>query len=150
MKENNNLLRERRLELGLTMLEVAQRVGVSEGTVSRWESGNIANMRRDKIVALANALDITPAAIMGWDDEGSKNLFKPSLMPHEIQVLFAYRAHPEMQPAVDRLLGVTDGDTITVYTAAQSEENHPDQFVKKESEFNTKLENMPESNNPLI
>ncbi len=64
-------LKKRRKELGLTMLEVAQKVGVSEGTVSRWESGDIANMRRDKIVLLAKALKVSPSFIMGWDDEDS-------------------------------------------------------------------------------
>ena len=42
-------LKSRRLELGLTMLEVAKAIGVSEATVSRYESGNIKNMRRDRI-----------------------------------------------------------------------------------------------------
>ena len=51
-----SILKERRQQLGLTMLQVAQAVGVSEATVSRWESGDIANMRRDKIAKLANAL----------------------------------------------------------------------------------------------
>ena len=32
------LIRDKRIEYGLTMKEVAQRVGVSEGTISRWES----------------------------------------------------------------------------------------------------------------
>ena len=50
---NQNLLRDRRLELGLTMKQVADAVGVSEATVSRWESGEIANMRRSRIVKLA-------------------------------------------------------------------------------------------------
>lgn len=66
MQEINEILKQRRLELGLTMLDVAKSVGVSEGTVSRWESGDIANMRRDKIAALAKVLDISPAVIMGW------------------------------------------------------------------------------------
>ncbi len=61
-------LRERRKEIGLTMLEVAKKVGVSEATVSRWESGDIANMRRDKIILLANALQVHPSFIMGEDD----------------------------------------------------------------------------------
>lgn len=61
-------LKDRRKELHLTMLEVAQKVGVSEATVSRWESGDIANMRRDKIALLAKALQVSPAYIMGWED----------------------------------------------------------------------------------
>lgn len=150
MKQINTLLKDRRLELGLTMLEVAQRVGVSEGTVSRWESGDIANMRRDKIVALATALNLSPSVIMGWDDESANNPFKPSITSHEIKILFAYRAHPEMQPAVDRLLGVTDEHTATVYAVAKSEENHPDKYIQKEHEFAAKLENTPESDVPLI
>lgn len=61
-------LKGRRQELGLTLKDIAEKVGVSEGTVSRWESGDIANMRRDKIVKLADALQISPSVIMGWDD----------------------------------------------------------------------------------
>ena len=62
-------LKNRRKELNLTMLDVANKVGVSEATVSRWESGDIANMRRDKIVLLANALQVSPSFIMGWEPE---------------------------------------------------------------------------------
>lgn len=62
-----DIIKKRRLELHLTMKDVADRVGVSEGTISRWESGDIANMRRDKIMALAKALQISPAVIMEWD-----------------------------------------------------------------------------------
>lgn len=61
-------IKKRRLELGLTMADVAQLVGVSEATISRWESGDIANMKRDKIVSLAKALHVSPSFIMGWDE----------------------------------------------------------------------------------
>ena len=44
----NDLIRMRRLELDMTMKELAAKVGVSEGTISRWESGDIENMKRDK------------------------------------------------------------------------------------------------------
>lgn len=64
-----NVLKNRRQQLGLTMLQVAQAVGVSEATVSRWESGDIANMRRDKIAKLANALQLRPSVVMGVNDE---------------------------------------------------------------------------------
>lgn len=35
------IIKNRREELGLTIKQIADAVGVSEGTVSRWESGNI-------------------------------------------------------------------------------------------------------------
>jgi transcriptional regulator with XRE-family HTH domain len=63
----NEVMKVRRLELGLTQKEVADRVGVTEATVSRWESGDIKNMRRDKIAALARALDVSPAVLMDWE-----------------------------------------------------------------------------------
>lgn len=67
--EVKDIIRNRREELGMTMKELAEKVGVSEGTISRWESGEIANMKRDKIVALANALGLSPSVIMGWGEE---------------------------------------------------------------------------------
>lgn len=73
--EINKKLKNKRKELGLTMLEVANKVGVSEATVSRWESGDIANMRRDKIVLLANALSVTPAYIMGYEEMDTNNKY---------------------------------------------------------------------------
>ncbi len=63
-----NILKNRRIELGLTLEDIAKKVGVSPATVSRWESGDIANMRRDKIAMLAKSLQISPAVIMGWED----------------------------------------------------------------------------------
>lgn len=65
--EIRDILRNRRLELHLTMKQIADAVGVSEGTVSRWESGDIDNMRRDKIAALSKVLHLDPRVIMGWE-----------------------------------------------------------------------------------
>ena len=62
------LIRSRRIELGITQKDIAIHVGVSEGTVSRWESGNIGNMRRDRIAKLANILRISPTVVMGIED----------------------------------------------------------------------------------
>ena len=63
----NEVIRMRRKELKMTLKEVANAVGVSEATVSRWESGDIKNMRRDKIAALARVLDVPPAVLMDWE-----------------------------------------------------------------------------------
>lgn len=63
-----NYLADRRKALGLTQKEIAELVDVSEATVSRWESGEIANMRRDRIAAYAKALKTTPVFIMTGDE----------------------------------------------------------------------------------
>ena len=70
--ETNNKLKERRIELGLTLEEVAKHVGVSKTTVSRWETGEISNMRRDKIGKLAEILKVRPSFIMGIEDRPQK------------------------------------------------------------------------------
>lgn len=62
-----------RTQQGLTLEQVAQKVGVGKSTVRKWETGIIANMKRDKISALAEALHTTPAYLMGWDEEESTN-----------------------------------------------------------------------------
>ena len=64
-------IRTRRLDLGLTLEEVAHVVGVGKSTVRKWETGDIANMRRDKIAKLAEALQTTPAFLMGWETDSS-------------------------------------------------------------------------------
>ena len=51
---------QRRKELGLTMEQVGEAVGVGKSTVQRWESGQIQNMRRDKIATLAAVLHMDP------------------------------------------------------------------------------------------
>lgn len=62
-------IKQRRLELGFTLEKVADYVGVSKATVSRWESGEIENMRRDRISKLAEILKVRPNFIMGIDEE---------------------------------------------------------------------------------
>lgn len=61
-------IRELRLSQGLTLEQVGNVVGVGKSTVRKWETGVIANMRRDKIAKLAEALNTTPAYLMGWDE----------------------------------------------------------------------------------
>ena len=63
------LIHDRRVELGLTMKELGERCEVSEATISRYESGNIKNMRRDVVAALSKALNISPKILMGWNED---------------------------------------------------------------------------------
>ena len=62
------LLANRRKELDLTLHDVAEYVGVTDSTILRWETGNIQNMKRDKIKLISEILKVSPMAIMGWEE----------------------------------------------------------------------------------
>ena len=64
MCEIANKIKARRIELGLTLEDVAQAVSVGRSTVQRWESGLIKNMGRDKIAALAKILQLNPVELV--------------------------------------------------------------------------------------
>ena len=98
----NEYLKLRRKEMNLTLLDVADVCKVSEATVSRWESGDIENMRRDRIAAYAKALRISPNVIM--ESEPIPSLI---LNEEEEDLIAAYRAAPEgRKDAVRALLNM--------------------------------------------
>lgn len=61
-------IKEQRLKNGLTLLQVAESIGVKEATVQRYESGEIKNIKHDTIEKLAQCLNCSPAYLMGWQD----------------------------------------------------------------------------------
>ena len=68
--KTNEFIKHKRTELNLTMKQLAERVGVSEATISRWESGDIGNMRKNNLEALTRALHVTPVEVLfgEWED----------------------------------------------------------------------------------
>lgn len=79
-------IKARRLELGLTLEDVGNIVGVGKSTVRKWETGNIADMKRDKIALLSKALKVSPLFIMGIDEESPG----PSITDKEKEILTKY------------------------------------------------------------
>ena len=78
-----------RIQKGLTLEELGNMVGVGKSTVRKWENGMIANMKRDKILKISEALATTPAYLMGWDEEDHIHTF--SLYPEEQDHIKKYR-----------------------------------------------------------
>ena len=90
-------IKQLRQDRGLTLEQVAEVVGVGKSTVRKWETGMIANMRRDKIADLAKALGTTPAYLMGWKEEEDKK-DSPNDLPiteGEKMLLNLFRKRPE-------------------------------------------------------
>ena len=61
----------RREQLGITHTALADMIGESKQTIYKYESGVVSNIPSDKIEAIANALDVSPAWICGWE-QGSE------------------------------------------------------------------------------
>lgn len=72
----NEIIKKRRKELGLTLKDVAQELGVSESLISRYESNDVKNMGIDKITPLAKVLKCSPAYLMGWTEEKPQSKIK--------------------------------------------------------------------------
>lgn len=100
----NDRIRNRRLELGLTLEQVGDYVGVSKSTVRKWETGFISNMRRDKIAKLAHILKLSPLELVD-DPESAFEL-------HQIQVKKGAEVIgltvSDTDPQIDELLGFAD------------------------------------------
>ena len=68
MTEVKDVIRMRRKELGLSYEELGKKSGCDKSTVRKWELGHINNMRRDKIIHLSQALDISPLILLGMEE----------------------------------------------------------------------------------
>lgn len=67
-KQFGERVKERRKAMGLTQLELALRMGFkSKQAIHHIEAGD-RNLKQSQVTALAEALGVTPAFLMGWED----------------------------------------------------------------------------------
>lgn len=89
-------IKERRISCGFTLLEVADKLGVKEATVQRYESGEIKNVKHETITSLANILNCSPAYLMGWTDVvreiNSTSAQAPLFTDIEVDIIKKYRS----------------------------------------------------------
>ena len=87
-----NRIKNRRIELGLTVDQLADIIGVNRATIYRYESEAIQNMGVDVLIPIAKALRTDPAWLMGWTNpDGSKE----GSLEDELQV--AFEKNPDMR-----------------------------------------------------
>ena len=67
-----NRLRTKRIENNLSLQDVAEKLGVSKVTISRYETLDITNIPSDKIEGMAKLYNTTPAFLMGWETKKEK------------------------------------------------------------------------------
>ena len=81
-----DIIRNRRKEFDMRQEDLAELVGTTKATVSRWESGDIHKMKRPMIAKLANVLQLDPLIFLQREEV---------LMPDEERLITAYRQASE-------------------------------------------------------
>ena len=89
-------IRNRRLELGLSVDDLAKRLNKNRATVYRYESNYIKSYSHDVMEYLAKALETTPAYLYGYDADTSSNQSADlgAIQPDEADIITTYRSLP--------------------------------------------------------
>lgn len=108
-------LKKARISIGYTQQQIADIMGITNSTYCGYETGK-RQPDVAKIKQIARILNISGDALLetGLDvpmrPQNNKTINSPQLSfkldKHEINVITAYHQQPDMQPAIDRLLGV--------------------------------------------
>lgn len=64
-------IKQKRKSLSLTQLELAEKVGLTESSISRYESGKIATMPTSTVNKICKVLNIEPSELLGLTPETS-------------------------------------------------------------------------------
>ena len=76
-------IKQRRIELGLSLQDVAYDLCISKSTLQRYESGKISGIPLQKLEPLAKALHTSPDWLLGWTD----NTESPGLLDRNFTAL---------------------------------------------------------------
>lgn len=102
MKYNiGNRIRFYREDRGLNQKQLAELIGVSNSRISNWEQG-LNRPDADIIGKLCTALNVSPSELLDIQ------LAPDDLSDHERKVIQAFRSKPDLQRAINILLGLED------------------------------------------
>ena len=67
-------IKNSRLQQGLSIDDLAHRLGKNRTTIYRYENGDIENLPLGILDSLADALNTTPAYLMGWENRARNSI----------------------------------------------------------------------------
>ncbi len=144
-----------------TQKNLTDYLGITQNAFTDWKSGRIKsyNKHLDKI---AGFLNVTVDRLLS-DEEIETNKTDDATTEYacnigfvstkEEQLVISYRNHPELQHAVDVLLGITEENEATLvrlYTAAHSTDKRPKKIISMTKERWEELQNAPETEDTLL
>lgn len=101
---------------GITQRQLSEATKISSGNISDWKSGKSAP-KPEAISKIACFLNCSTDYLLGRTTAPEQPMqFQTT---KEQQILAAYKAHPELQPAIDKLLGIEE-ETVIVKEIART------------------------------
>ena len=99
-------IRKQRDLTGMTQTELAEKVKISKQTLYKYENNIVTNVPSDKIESIAEALNVSPAYLMGWE----KNLSEENadLIPDIL-------SDDELLDHIKKLMGLSKEHKQTIY-----------------------------------
>ena len=67
VKDVGKRIHDARIAAGLSMKELAQRIGVNQSSITRYEAGQFNRVGTDVIIKIGKALDVDPKILMGFE-----------------------------------------------------------------------------------
>lgn len=74
-------IRQVRQEQDVTQQELADYIGVSKQAVYKYENNIVTNIPTDKVDAIAKRLKVSPAYLMGWEEQPTPKPTSPAPIP---------------------------------------------------------------------
>lgn len=63
-----NRIKERRLAMGFTQEELAEKLGLQKSAIAKYENGRVENIKRSIISKMSDILECSPSYLMGWSE----------------------------------------------------------------------------------
>ncbi len=141
-------LKALRAEKEISQQELANIIGVSKSSINMYERGE-REPSFETLESVADYFNVDMDYLMGRQDIPRKidlSHFKTDfvsdmshyfkLTDHENNVISAYRNQPEMQPAVDRILGITSEPDYLMPVAAHNDNLDDEQQQLMQNDLN--------------
>lgn len=90
---------------GVTVKQMLLDVGLGPSTMTNFKT---SFPKTDTLARIADYLDVSVDYLLGREQKNTVPEIGNGVTAHERELLAAYRARPDMQPAVDRLLGIEE------------------------------------------
>ena len=66
-------IKERRVSLGMTQEELANKLGLQKSAIAKYEKGRVENIKRSVILKMSEILECSPPYLMGFVDDVQEN-----------------------------------------------------------------------------